>query len=242
MVTLPSLTDLGPDTVELTIRTPVLDNDGRPVLDAHRRPTRAERTVPKARCSVRVNDGTEELAGATVAVLRLRALLPVDDDTTALQSTDAVRFNDRLYELTMPGVRHDWLGGDASHVRITGIWSQDVSLGEQVVVIPAGARNDHGDYADDGNPIPLIARAVLTGTQTLRFGQGGPQQIPVTGGSMLARDYTVILDVDAPISDGDWIVVRGDECRALIGEQQTKWVERRQLVVHAQYRRGGLAG
>lgn len=228
-VSLPAITDLGPDTVELVKRDPVLDAGGAPILDAWGRPQRAERTLTRDRCSVQINDGTEEVNGTVIAVLRLRALLPVDDDTEGLAPTDAVRFRGRLYELVMPGVRHDTLAGDPSHVRVAGAWAQDAGLGEQVTVIPAGRRRDDGYFEPDGQPIPLIAKAVVP--LSASRGQGVDANP--------AADYSVVLDIDAPISDGDWIVVRGRECIATISRQESQWAGRRALEVFAQYRAGG---
>lgn len=228
---LPALTDLGPDTVELVKRDPVVDTDGNPVLDQWGRPQRAERTLTRERCAVQIVDGTEEIDGTVIAVLRLRALLPVDDDTEALVPADAVRFGGRLYELAMPGVRHEFLSGAPSHVRVAGTWAADVSLGEQVIVIPAGARRDDGYYEPDGEPIPLIAKAV---TQLSASRGQGIDVNPAT-------DYTVVLDVDAPISDGDWIIVRGQTCIATLSREESQWEGRRALSVFAQYRAGGAS-
>lgn len=228
-MTLPALTDLGPDTVELVKRAPVLDDAGNPVLDQWGRPQRVERTLTRERCAVQIVDGTEDIDGTVIAVLRLRAMLPVDDDTEGLVPADAVRYKGRLYELVMPGVRHEFLSGDPSHVRVAGTWAADVSLGEQVIVIPAGARRDDGYYEPDGQPVPLIAKAVVP--LSASRGKG----IDVNP----AADYTVILDVDAPISDGDWIIVRGQNCVATLSREESQWAGRRALSVFAQYRAGG---
>lgn len=228
-MTLPFLTDLGPDTVELVKRDPVLDDNDAPILDQWGRPRRTERTLTRDRCSVQIVDGSEDINGSVIAVLRLRAMLPVDDDTEGLAPADAVRFRGRLYELAMPGVRHETLSGDPSHVRVAGTWAEDVSLGEQVTVIPAGQRLDDGYFAPDGAPVPLIAKAVMT----LSASRGkGIDANP-------AADYTVILDVDAPISDGDWIIVRGQNCVATLSREESQWAGRRALSVFAQYRAGG---
>lgn len=228
-MTLPALTDLGPDTVELVKRDPVVDAGGNPVLDQWGRPQRVERTITRERCSVQINDGTEEINGTVIAVLRLRAMLPVDDDTEGLVPADAVRYRGRLYELVMPGVRHEFLSGAPSHVRIAGSWAQDVSLGEQVIVIPAGKRDDDGNFTPDGQPIPLIAKAVV------------PLSASRSKGIDLnpSADFTVVLDVDAPISDGDWLIVRGQECVATLSREESQWAGRRALNVFAQYRAGG---
>jgi hypothetical protein len=181
-----SITDLGPDTVDLVVRAPITGPGGAPVLDQWGRPQRAESTITRTRCSVQINDGTEEVLGSVISVLKLRAMLPVDEATEALTAGDAAVFKGRRYELTMPGVRHEFLEGDPSHVRIAGTWASDVSLGEQVLA-----------------------------------------------------DFTVVLDLDAPISDGDWIVVRGRECRATVQRREDPEPARRVLVVYAAYRAGG---
>ncbi len=219
------LTSLGPDTVELVIREPA----DPPALDTWGRPVRTERTVTKTGASWMVTSGTEEVAGATIAVLNATGALPVDADTEALDATAAVRHRGRLFELTTPGVRQDDGLGRPSHVRVYAMWAEDMSLGEEVTVVPAGRRHD-GIVDPDGAPIPLIARAVTPGNASIKFGATGPS---------VAADYTVVLDVDAPVADGDWIIVRGRECRALIERQESQWSERRELVVLAQYRGGG---
>jgi hypothetical protein len=235
-----SITDLGPDTVDLVVRAPITGPGGAPVLDQWGRPQRAESTITRTRCSVQINDGTEEVLGSVISVLKLRAMLPVDEATEALTAGDAAVFKGRRYELTMPGVRHEFLEGDPSHVRIAGTWASDVSLGEQVTVIPAGRRLDDGNFSEDGPPVDVIAKAVFAGSSNAlplvpsqisqRFGNTGEQVL---------ADFTVVLDLDAPISDGDWIVVRGRECRATVQRREDPEPARRVLVVYAAYRAGG---
>lgn len=219
------LTSLGPDTIELVIREPAVPA----ALDAWGRPVLVERTVTKAECSWQVTGGTEELGGATIATLEAKGALPIDTDTEALTATAAVRHGGRLFELTTPGVTHVDGLGRPSHVRVYGRWAADVSLGEQVIVVPAGRRHD-GIVDPDGAPVPLIARGVAVGDARIKFGSQGPT---------IAADYTVVLDVDAPVADGDWLIVRGRECRAIVARQESQWAERRELVVLAQYRGGG---
>lgn len=234
-----TLTDLGPDTLDLVVRAPVIGDGGVPVLDAWGRPRRDETTSTRTRCSVQINDGTEEVAGTTISVLKLRAMLPVDAGTEALTAGDAVIYKGRRYELTMPGVRHEFLEGDPSHVRIAGTWAQDISIGEQVTIIAAGRRLDSGYFEPDGEPVDVIAKAVIAGSSNAvplvpsqasqRFGDGEAR----------LADYTVILDLSAPINDGDWIIVRGRECRATVHRVDDDEPNRRELVVLAQFRAGG---
>ena len=233
------LNDLGPDTVDLVFREPVTGVGGAPVLDTWGRPQRQERTVTRQRCSVQISDGTEEVAGATIAVLKMRALLPVDTDTEALTSADAIVYRGRRYELSMPGLRKEFLEGDPSHVRVAGVWAQDVSLGELVTVIPAGGRGDDGHFEPDGEPIDIIARAVFAGSSNalpLVASQSGNSIS--SAGELVTADYTVILDVDAPVGDGDWIIVRGRECQATVQRREADHPARRMLLVLAQYRAG----
>jgi hypothetical protein len=219
------LTTLGPDTVELVIREPV----DPPAFDAWGRPVLVERTATKGGCSWQVTGGTEELGGATIATLEAKGALAIDDDTAALTATAAIRHDGRLFELTTPGVTHlDGLGRP-SHVRVYARWAEDVSLGEAVVVVPAGARHD-GIVDPDGAPITLVARGVTTGNASVKFGATGPT---------VAADYTVVLDIDAPVADGDWLIVRGRECRVVIERQESEWIARRQLVALAVFRGGG---
>lgn len=214
--------DLGPDTVTLVKRAPVLD-DGDIVLDDQLVPARSETRIDKAGCSWAEHPAFEEIAGAQVAVIKAVGHLPVDADTEALAAGDAVEFGDRLFEMQGPGVRRDDLEGNPDHVRAEAIWAADVSLGEQVVIIPAGGRNLDGVYAASGTPVPVIARAVTAGNTTQRFGAT----------SSIAADFTVVLDIGTAIADGDWIEVRGRTCRALVIEQLSQWQDRQQLVVLA---------
>ncbi|MCT7372694.1 hypothetical protein [Mycolicibacterium llatzerense] len=218
------LTTLGDDTVELVIR----DKDTA-TLDAWGRPTLTDRTVAKAGCSWQVTGGTEDLGGATIATLEARGMLPIDADTQALDSTAAVRHDGRLFELSIPGVTMRDGFGRGSHVRVYGRWADNVSLGELVTLVPAGRRHD-GIVDPDGAPVDLVARAVTPGDARIQFGGTGPT---------IAADYTVVLDLGAPVRDGDWLIVRGRECRVMFGRQESQWEERRQLVVLAQYRGGG---
>lgn len=214
--------DPGPDTVTLVRRTAILD-DGDPIVDSRGVPSRSETLITKAGCSWAEHPATEEIAGAQIAVIKAVGHLVVDSDTEALTAADAVDFRGRRFELQGPGVRRDDLDGNPDHVRVEAIWAEDVSLGEQVTVIPAGGRDLDGNYAATGTPVTLIARAVVAGSAAIRFGAT----------SAATADFTVVLDLDAPISDGDWIEVRGRKCRAVIQEQLSQWQARQQLVVLA---------
>lgn len=214
---------LGPDTVELIKRTPT-----GAVVDG--RPEQTETVIEKQNCSAREVNGREEAAGSTIAVLDLDCHLPVDADTVALAPGDAIRHRGRLFELQTPGVQHDDANGAPSHVRAVGRWAAEAGVGEAVTIIPAGGRNDDGTYQPDGAPVEVIARAVLEGNQSQRFGAGG---------ETLEARFTVVLDPDVAITDGDWIIVRGFDCRALVALTESQWAERRELVVLAQYARGG---
>jgi hypothetical protein len=131
-------------------------------------------------------------------------------------------------------VQHDDAQGEPSHVRALGRWAAETAIeaggGEAVTIIPAGARNDDGTYDADGAPFEVIARSVQAGTSRERFGDEGPT---------VEAAFTVTLDLGTPIASGDWIVVRGLECRALVTRQESQWAERRELVVLAEYARGG---
>ncbi len=214
-----SLFDPGPDTITLVKRTPTAG-----VFDSHGVPARSETRIDKAGCSWSEHPATEEIAGTQVAVIKAVGHLVVDADTEALAAVDAIEFGGRTFELQGPGVRRDNLDGTSSHVRAEAVWADDVSLGEQVTVIPAGGRDLDGNYTATGAPIPVTARAVTAGNATRRFGATG---------AVVAADYTVILDLGAPVSDGDWIEVRGRTCRALVSEQLSQWADRQQLVVLA---------
>lgn len=226
-----SMFDPGPDTVTLVKRDPVTDA-GAPVVDAWGRPTYTERRIPKGRCSWAEHPAFEDIAGTQVAVINAVGHLIVDADTETLTARDAVEFGDRLFEMQGPGVRRDALDGNPSHVRAEARFCEDVSLGEQVTIIAAGRRGDRGTVEPDGEPVTVIARAVLVGNQRQRFGDTG---------EVIAAAFTVVLDLDTQIRDRDWLIIRGRECRALVGVQLSQWADRNQLVVLAQSAKGGIS-
>ncbi|QPP19643.1 head-to-tail stopper [Mycobacterium phage phiT46-1] len=225
-----SMFDPGPDTVTLVKRDPVTDA-GAPVVDAWGRPTYTERRIPKGRCSWAEHPAFEDIAGTQVAVVNAVGHLIVDTDTETLTARDAVEFGDRLFEMQGPGVRRVDLDGNPSHVRAEARFCEDVSLGEQVTIIAAGRRGDRGTVEPDGDPVTVIARAVLVGNQRQRFGDTG---------EVIAAAFTVVLDLDMQIRDNDWLIIRGRECRALVGVQLSQWADRNQLVVLAQSAKGGI--
>ncbi|WP_235630995.1 hypothetical protein [Mycobacteroides abscessus] len=223
--------DPGPDTVTLVKRDPVTDA-GAPVVDTWGRPTYTERRIPKDRCSWAEHPAFEDIAGTQVAVVNAVGHLIVDADTETLTARDAVEFGDRLFEMQGPGVRRNDLDGRPSHVRAEARFCEDVSLGEQVTIIAAGRRGDRGTVEPDGDPVTVIARAVLVGNQRQRFGDTG---------EVIAAEFTVVLDLDMQIRDRDWLIIRGRECRALVGVQLSQWADRNQLVVLAQSVKGGIS-
>ncbi|MDO3327485.1 hypothetical protein [Mycobacteroides abscessus] len=228
--------DPGPDTVTLVKRDPVTDA-GAPVVDAWGRPTYTERRIPKGRCSWAEHPAIEEIAGTQVAIVNAVGHLIVDADTETLTARDAVEFGDRLFEMQGPGVRRDALDGRPDHVRVEARFCEDVSLGEQVTIIAAGRRGDRGTVEPDGSPVTVVARAVMLGN-----GTSAPSASRRYGadGEVLSIDYTVVFDLDTEVRDGDWLIIRGRECRALVGVQLSQWADRNQLVVLAQSRVGGL--
>ncbi|MBN7321071.1 hypothetical protein I3U63_06060 [Mycobacteroides abscessus subsp. massiliense] len=226
-----SMFDPGPDTVTLVKRDPVTDA-GAPVVDAWGRPTYTERRIPKGRCSWAEHPAFEDIAGTQVAVVNAVGHLIVDADTETLTARDAIEFGDRLFEMQGPGVRRVDLDGRPSHVRAEARFCEDVSLGEQVTIIAAGRRGDRGTVEPDGDPVTVIARAVLVGNQRQRFGDTG---------EVIAAAFTVVLDLDMQIRDNDWLIIRGRECRALVGVQLSQWADRNQLVVLAQSAKGGIS-
>ncbi|WP_234804538.1 hypothetical protein [Mycobacteroides abscessus] len=222
--------DPGPDTVTLVKRDPVTDA-GAPVVDAWGRPTYTERRIQKGRCSWAEHPAFEDIAGTQVAIVNAVGHLIVDADTETLTARDAVEFGDRLFEMQGPGVRRNDLDGRPSHVRAEARFCEDVSLGEQVTIIAAGRRGDRGTVEPDGDPVTVIARAVMVGNQRQRFGDTG---------EVIAAAFTVVLDLDMQIRDRDWLIIRGRECRALVGVQLSQWADRNQLVVLAQSVKGGI--
>lgn len=222
--------DIGSDTVTLVRRTPAVDSGGHPVVDERGIPTSIETRIVKHACSLAQHPATEEVAGVQVAVIKAVGHLVVDADTEALSARDAIEFGGRLFEMQGPGIRRDDLDGNPDHVRAEAIWADDVSIGEQVTIIPAGVRDLDGNYGASGAPVTVIARAVTAGNAARRFGAAG---------ETVAADFTIVLDPDTDITDRHWIVVRGRQCRALVAEQTSQWQARNALVVLAQARSGG---
>lgn len=85
---------------------------------------------------------------------------------------------------------------------------------EQVTVIPQSSIDDDGNPGTSGDPILLEAFAVAPGNTTLQFGESGEVD---------AADFTVYLDVDAPVSDDDLMQVRGRTCSVRVQEWIDPW-------------------
>lgn len=220
---------IGPDTVTLVFRDPAAG------VDAFGRPNRVARTAAKDNCSGTITVTTERRGTGTVAVYGLSAMLPVDDDTRALKSTDAVDFDGRRYELTGDASVKSSLGailGSAEdHVRVYA--DAEVVSGEafeQITITPRNGRDDRGEPLPDGAPFSVIARGVTPGATAARWG--------VTG-TLDSVEFVVALDLFVPIKDGDAVLVRGRRGTARVTLELEPWADRSQRLVAVSTRRGG---
>ncbi len=220
-------TDIGCDTVTLVFRDPATG------YDAYNQPNVTERTVDKGPLADPPTPGcafmfaarpTEEMdESGSVAVIRHASVrLPVDDDTTALAATDAIQFGGRTYEMQGPAVVISTLDAGADHVFAELQDMYDTGHGENVTVTPNGGRDDDGNVLSGGAPFDVVAFTVEAGNTVARFGPSG---------EVSEAAYTIVLPLTTPLSDDDWITVRGKTGRARIQKHLTQYAGRQRMVV-----------
>ncbi len=116
---------IGGDTVGIVKRSKSNTRDRlRQRLDA------APTVVAKSGCLFQVQSAAPERRegqdeGATVEREQARVFLPVDDDTQAIDSTDAIQFpypDGRVYELAGDRVVQNDIHGRSDHVRLVVEW------------------------------------------------------------------------------------------------------------------------
>lgn len=213
---------IGPDTVDLVIREPA------PGVDANGQPNRTERIVPKGNSCVTVVDrplrGAPIDAGnAAVKVFHAKIALPADDDTAALTDMDAVAHDGRVYELSNDAVIKRTLRGAADHVRVFGSHEEPADTNREAVTItPRFGRDDSGTPRADGDPVTVFARGINPGNTTLTYG---------VSGAVDEVDFTIALDPDVVIKNGDAVTVRGRTGHARVEKYLEEWANRDQIVV-----------
>jgi hypothetical protein len=221
-------TDIGPDTVVLVFRDPATG------FDAHGRPNVTERLVTKTGCAFQFDKRpAEDLdeSGTVAMVRRPTCRMPIDADTTALDTTAAIRFGGRTYEMQGPSVViGSFDGPDHVFVDLEDIY--DAGRGEKVTITPNPGRDDDGAVVPGGPPFDVVAFDVTAGNTMAKFGQSG---------EVSEAAFTIVLPVDTNLHDDDWITVRGKTGRARIQVVLPQYVGRERMVVLVDTKSGGAA-
>lgn len=220
---------IGPDTVDLIVRTPTGG------LDGQNTPANAETVVPKTNCSVQIADGwgaASDNPDGSISTYSARAALPVDDDTRALTGEDAIRFQDIVFELTQGAtVKTELLSGAEDHVRVFGTAQVNTDRSKELVTItPNLGRDNDGQPRGLGPPINTMALAVTAGNTTESFGISGDTD---------TADYTVALPIEAPIVDNDLMTVRGRIGLVRVKKDLGRWQGRQLKIVTVHSVTGG---
>lgn len=227
-----SPTRLGPDTVRLRFRDPVLDGGGFPVIGADGRPTHVDRVVEKVGVKFTLTGVSETSTVPPVAVYNAKAALPVDADALALKKTDAIEHAGAVYELAGDAkLKKTLLDGIDHHVRVFCTREEPAgSSAEQIVVTPRGGQDDDGRREPDGVPFPVLAIAVDAGNTAAQYG---------IEGTVDQADFTVVLPLGSGVRNDDWVTVRGRRGLARIQTEYSQHADRNQEVVTVRSRTGG---
>jgi hypothetical protein len=220
-------TYIGPDTVDLVFRDPAAG------VDEHGRPNTTERVVPKGNSCLTVTTAIESRQDGTVVIYNAKAALPVDPDTVALKSTDAIRGDGKTFDLSGDAVvKRHLLTDEESHVRVFAMLEvPTLETGELVLIQPKAGRDDSGQPKPDPGPQrETIARGVYPGNTAKRLGFGG---------ELDAADFTVVLDVDDPIRDGDVMTLRGRRGYVRVAKKLESWADASTKVVMVRSLMGG---
>jgi hypothetical protein len=198
---------LGSDAVTLVVRVPVVDADQRQIYDSDGRPVFADRRVPKTGAKFTIDSVSEAADG--VVSYAARCALPVDDDTLALTTKDAVEFDGKLYECSGDArPKRTLIEGELHHVRAMCSREERArGVAERVTIIARGGQDDDGIRLSDGPPVEAEALSVDAGNTAAKYGADG---------TISAADFTVVLAPGSGVRDDDWIVVRGRHCTARV--------------------------
>lgn len=82
-----------------------------------------EHTIVVTGCSLHTETTTETHGNTNTATITGRCYLPITDDTTAIDSRDAIRHNGRTYECQGPALTARDLHDAQHHVRVELKWT-----------------------------------------------------------------------------------------------------------------------
>lgn len=221
---------IGPDTVDLVIR------EAAAGVDAHGRPNRTERIVPKTNACLTVTSVVETRDVGRVVVYSAKAALPVDVDTRTLTKTDAIRGDGRTFDLTADALVKRTLRGTEDHVRVFGSLEEPIgavdATRELVTITPTFGRDLTGQPLPDGAPFDVMARGVKAGNTTATIAEDG---------TLEAADFTIAFDPDTAIKDGDRVSVRGRTGYARVSDVLQTSADASERLVLVRSRTGGRA-
>ena len=222
---------LGPDTVTLIFRDPVLDIHDAPTYDANGRPVYVDRPVEKTGAKFTITSVTETNGVPPMAIYAAKCALPVDADARALAKKDAIEHDDKVYEMSGDArVKRTLIDGIEHHVRAFCTREERAGAAELVRITPRGGQDDDGARLPDGAPFDVEALAVDAGNTAERYG---------VEGTVDEADFTVVLALGSGVRDGDWIRIRGRDCIARIQREFSQHADRNVDVVLARSRTGG---
>ena len=224
---------IGPDTVDLIFRDPGVG------VDDHGRPLKVDRVVAGiGNASVTVATATEVMGisanrrNGMVIRYAMKAMLPFVPDALALRSDCALVHDGQTFELSASAIPKRTLRGTPDHVRVYGTAEVPTDeRGEQVTITPLFGRDLSGQPRPPGEPIVVVARSVTPGNTTRTIGDDG---------ELDTADFTVALDLDVPVKDGDRIALRGKVGYARVSVLLEEWADRSTKYVLVKSRTGGV--
>lgn len=233
-------TTLGPDTVQLVLRSYITGQ-----FNEYNQPAYTEASIDKTGCLITVGDGSTvstnvaaavgigaaDTAKGSVQVFVMKGVLPIDDDTRLLTGNDGLIHDGILYELNRPPSTKTFHDGSPSHFRVFGSSMDDtMKNAERVTVQPRGGRDDDGQPKPDGQPFDVTAYAVSQDKSDIRFWSSG---------SLDTAEFMVALPVTVPISDNDYVTVRGRQGYARVRADMERWENRNLKMVEVTSALGG---
>lgn len=222
---------LGPDTVTLIFRDPVLDGDGHQTYDDDGRPVYVDRPVTKSGAKFTITGVTLSGTAPPVTVYSAKCALEVDVDSIALLQKDAISHDGKTFELSGDArVKRTLIDKREHHVRVVCSREEPAAVAELVRITKRGGQDDDGRRLPDGEPTIVEAIAVDAGNTAEKYGAAG---------TVDEADFTVVLPLGTGVADGDWIRVRGRECVARVQRDFSPQTLRNQDVVLARAISGG---